>query len=504
MKIALDDIITSLRNDVDSALVDDFYSKIKYKEPTEELGVLNIVDKDGIIDTEDAGFQLFIRDFLEEHENDYQIEDLIRVLLPYYDDSYTITEVKEIEPTNNGLDKKVKEYYLKEFPNEEDFVKYTPKNITFRELYDRMQKGEDVYDILDIGDSVVRERIFDELSRLLDVDYDVIYKLWLNQDDIKKSNKIKSESKSNWDSDGIFINGWHLEEETTNGGVIRYWLYNPKGLGGSLIIYPDTLEEFEDYLAKNQQVIGFEGNYLPDTIYNKIIKLVRNGTIKLSNKKEENKSSKTEAKKSVSISDNEIKKLIAKYLKDNNGIFTDDSKYDIIEKITGISNIAKMPKDIVERVNKVVNKVFNVSKFENSSTEIEDEDEYYELEEAKEIKTEGNYKVDSFSGIEFEKNIPYEMRFKEYSIVEDDTTLYWITQEFFGKKDLEEFSKAFKDTEFEKACVTVRDLSTYNYNKDMAGKLLVVLDKEGNIYSKDYEEAIKPYNYDFENNKWDF
>lgn len=399
MKIALDDIITSLRNDVDSALVDDFYSKIKYKEPTEELGVLNIVDKDGIIDTEDAGFQLFIRDFLEEHENDYQIEDLRRVLLPYYDDSYTITEAKEIEPTNNGLDKKVKEYYLEEFPEEEDFVEATPENITFRELYDRMQKGEDVYEILDIGDSVVRERVFDELSRLLDVDYDVIYKLWLNQDDIKKG--LKSESKKN-----------------------------------------------------------------------------------------------------VSISDNEIKKLIAKYLKDNNGIFTDDSKYDIIEEITGISNIDKAPKDIVERVNKIVNKMFKVSKFENSSTEIEED--YYELEEAKEIKTEGNYKVDSFSGIEFEKKIPYEMRFKEYSIVEDDTTLYWITQEFFGKKDLEEFSKAFKDTEFEKAYVTVRDLSTYDYEKDMARKLLVVLDKEGNIYSKDYEEAIKPYNYDFENNKWDF
>ena len=47
---------------------------------------------------------------------------------------------------------------------------------------------------------------------------------------------------------------------------------------------------------------------------------------------------------------------------------------------------------------------------------------------------------DSFSGIVFEKMLPYNMRFKEYHII-DNHDLYWITQDAFedNLEDIEKF-----------------------------------------------------------------
>ena len=64
MKVRLDDIINELHQDVDSAVVEDFYNLAQYKEPTEDLSVNNVTDKLGFINTNDAGFQLLLRDFI--------------------------------------------------------------------------------------------------------------------------------------------------------------------------------------------------------------------------------------------------------------------------------------------------------------------------------------------------------------------------------------------------------------------------------------------------------
>ena len=99
---------------------------------------------------------------------------------------------KHIFETNpDRLNKSVKEYYLANYPDEEDFVTNMPKDITFKELYNRMLQGEDVYEILDIRDSVVRERIFDELADSMDVNYDTIYKTWLNSNKKRKKTEMR-------------------------------------------------------------------------------------------------------------------------------------------------------------------------------------------------------------------------------------------------------------------------------------------------------------------------
>ena len=52
--------------------------------------------------------------------------------------------------------------------------------ITFKIYDEALNHGDDIYDLMgDADDSVIRERIFWELSDILDVEYDNIYDRWL-------------------------------------------------------------------------------------------------------------------------------------------------------------------------------------------------------------------------------------------------------------------------------------------------------------------------------------
>lgn len=54
--------------------------------------------------------------------------------------------------------------------------------LTFQGLWDGLNKGIDIYGLLGVGDSIIRERVFDELAKRKGVDYDVIYNMWLDID----------------------------------------------------------------------------------------------------------------------------------------------------------------------------------------------------------------------------------------------------------------------------------------------------------------------------------
>lgn len=97
-------------------------------------------------------------------------------------------------------------------------------------------------------------------------------------------------------------------------------------------------------------------------------------------------------------------------------------------------------------------------------------------------------------GLDFEKNIPHDMRFKHYDFVsvtddfgrEKGESLYWVTQEPFDDLDLEHFRDAFVDTPYSDAYVTVRDLSSYDLNSDKDEGVLVHITKDGKIDSNSY------------------
>ena len=76
------------------------------------------------------------------------------------------------------LDVELRTWYMWMYPTD-DCGRYISKDATFGGLYMTLIKGEDVYDYIGEGDSVIRERLFTRLSDILEEDYAVIYDLWL-------------------------------------------------------------------------------------------------------------------------------------------------------------------------------------------------------------------------------------------------------------------------------------------------------------------------------------
>lgn len=72
----------------------------------------------------------------------------------------------------------IKNWYIKTYPHDELGFEIDP-NATFEGLFDTLDYGADVYKFIGVCDSVVRERVFEKLAELMQVDYDYIYNQWL-------------------------------------------------------------------------------------------------------------------------------------------------------------------------------------------------------------------------------------------------------------------------------------------------------------------------------------
>ncbi|MFO7970065.1 MAG: hypothetical protein R6U15_08170 [Candidatus Izemoplasmatales bacterium] len=72
----------------------------------------------------------------------------------------------------------IKEFYLEKFPTD-DLGLELNENATFKGLFQTLVRGNNVYDYFEVGDSLIRERLFEELARQINKSYDFIYLLWL-------------------------------------------------------------------------------------------------------------------------------------------------------------------------------------------------------------------------------------------------------------------------------------------------------------------------------------
>ena len=124
---------------------------------------------------------------------------------------------------------------------------------------------------------------------------------------------------------------------------------------------------------------------------------------------------------------------------------------------------------------------------EHEAEAIERMENRYGMKESADLKESDG----PFSGVEFEKNVPHEMRFKEYNFV-NINDLYWVTQQPFSLNQLNQFAEAFKNTKFSKAYVTVRDFSTYDFENDLSRNVFAIIDKYNDIIDPTgYVEAVK-------------
>lgn len=87
-------------------------------------------------------------------------------------------ENKTVESVLRNIN--VNEDYVTDFPTD-NLGKEINKDLNFLDLFNGMLEGKDIYDMLDVSDSLIRERVFERLAYLMGIDYQIIYYLWLNE-----------------------------------------------------------------------------------------------------------------------------------------------------------------------------------------------------------------------------------------------------------------------------------------------------------------------------------
>ena len=76
------------------------------------------------------------------------------------------------------MNDKIKPWYLETFKTDE-LGHELDDEITFKELYEGLEAGEDFYILINTGDSLVRERLFYEIGERMLVGYNKVYELWI-------------------------------------------------------------------------------------------------------------------------------------------------------------------------------------------------------------------------------------------------------------------------------------------------------------------------------------
>ena len=105
-------------------------------------------------------------------------------------DALTVELDRQIEelggdPERSGLNEVVRDWMLREHPAEREMMDGFSETVTFKELAERMEAGEDFYEILDSTESQQREYCFTRLYELTGKDYEYWMELWLHGSNAK-------------------------------------------------------------------------------------------------------------------------------------------------------------------------------------------------------------------------------------------------------------------------------------------------------------------------------
>jgi hypothetical protein len=74
---------------------------------------------------------------------------------------------------------RVRDWYAGAFPTDEWAIDGMNRIVTFQDVYECLCCRYNVYSVLGVSDSIVRERVFDKLATLMGCNYDYVYYQWL-------------------------------------------------------------------------------------------------------------------------------------------------------------------------------------------------------------------------------------------------------------------------------------------------------------------------------------
>jgi len=86
-----------------------------------------------------------------------------------------VTEAMGVK--NSEIYQDVKSWYLETYPGD-SVAEGIDEDVTFYDCAVTLIREGDIYDILGVGDSIIREKVFEKLADILGVDYNSVYYLW--------------------------------------------------------------------------------------------------------------------------------------------------------------------------------------------------------------------------------------------------------------------------------------------------------------------------------------
>lgn len=138
----------------------------------------------------------------------------------------------------------IRDWYTSAYPD--DDLGMNLSDITFHDLHTGISQGLDVYDHIGVGDSIVRERLFERLAELKSVSYNTIYDMWLNgaRKGMRKSKKLsKNESMPSFSQMMKSVKDGSFKAKEISKGASAYAIFEIDG--------------YDERLTRAQSLEGF-------------------------------------------------------------------------------------------------------------------------------------------------------------------------------------------------------------------------------------------------------
>ena len=123
-----------------------------------------------------------VSDAIKSINTNWDDEDVAMIINDYKNNYMNVKELSDDEKSENIQNTMVRDWYIENYPDDELGTDIR-EGLSFYDLYETLDNYMNVYTVLGVDDSIVRERVFDKLSELMGVDYDYIYQQWLQTKD---------------------------------------------------------------------------------------------------------------------------------------------------------------------------------------------------------------------------------------------------------------------------------------------------------------------------------
>lgn len=181
-----------------------------------------------------------IKDYLEHDLKNDNVSDETKKQAKYFLENYDL-----------GFDDKnilIKDWYIKNYPSD-DLGEEINNDKTFNDIWNAIHNDVDVYSVLGVSDSIVRERVFEKLAEINGVEYGYVYNKWLNPEKYSNGGGVDEIIGSLHDEDfGLDrVGDYFIIPEISREKVKEGFKYNVENREGLVLHRAKTKQEAIDW-----------------------------------------------------------------------------------------------------------------------------------------------------------------------------------------------------------------------------------------------------------------